>query len=347
MVGQLLNPGEKCALVSGMRGKDIVIAETSRQAAYMAGAISDTDLDAVLRQVSEDVAPEIGSGKVADYIPALARVNASRFGMSARTLDGTRAAVGDAEAPFSMQSISKVFALTLALEKIGPSLWHRVGREPSGDPFNSLVQLEYEAGIPRNPLINAGALVVTDVLVSEHGVEGAVRAIVEFIRLLADNPEISVDTEIMDSERAWGFRNAALANLMKDFANLDNAPQDVLEVYFHQCAIALSCVDLSRAIMFLVAGGRDPLSGRRIVSQDRARRINALMLTCGHYDASGEFAFRVGLPGKSGVGGGIATVAPGALGLAVWSPGLNQQGSSLVGTLALERFSQLTGYSIF
>lgn len=313
----------------------------------MCRTISDTDLDAVLRQVSEDVAPEIGGGKVADYIPALARVNPHRFGMSAMTVDGKHAAIGDAAATFSMQSISKIFALTLALEEIGSSLWERVGREPSGDPFNSLVQLEYEAGIPRNPLINAGALVVTDVLVSRYGVEGAIRAILELVRLVANNSDISIDTEVMESERAWGFRNASLANLMKSFANLDNEPQDVLDVYFHQCAIALSCVDLSRAVMYLVAGGRDPLSGRTVVSQQRARRINALMLTCGHYDASGEFAFRVGLPGKSGVGGGIAAIAPGALGLAVWSPGLNEQGNSLVGTLALERFSQLTGHSIF
>lgn len=313
----------------------------------MPGAISDTDLDAVLRQVSDHVAPQIGSGNVADYIPALARVNAHSFGMSAMTVDGKHAAVGDAAAPFSMQSISKIFALTLALEEVGPSLWDRVGREPSGDPFNSLVQLEYEAGVPRNPLINAGALVVTDVLVSRYGAEGAIRAILEFVHVAAGNSDISIDMEVMESERAWGFRNASLANLMKSFANLDNEPQDVLDVYFHQCAIALSCADLSRAIMYLVAGGRDPLSGRTVVSQQRARRINALMLTCGHYDASGEFAFRVGLPGKSGVGGGIAAIAPGALGLAVWSPGLNEQGNSLAGTLALERFSQLTGHSIF
>jgi glutaminase len=313
----------------------------------MASFDYDADLDAVLRRIRDDVAPHIGSGKVADYIPALARVDPHRFGMAVTALDGTSAATADAAEPFSLQSISKIFTLTLALDVAGQDLWRRVGREPSGNPFNSLVQLEHESGIPRNPLINAGALVVTDILVSRHGVDGAIAAIVDFVRSLTGNPNVSVDMEVMESERAWGHRNVALANFMKSFGNLDNRPHDVLEVYFHQCAIALCCNDLSRAVTYLAAGGRDPLSGRTIVSPERARRLNALMLTCGHYDASGEFAFRVGLPAKSGVGGGIAAVVPGALGVAVWSPGLNEQGNSLVGTLALERFSQLAGHSVF
>lgn len=313
----------------------------------MSGTDSGADLDAILQRIAEDVAPHVGSGRVADYIPALARVDPDRFGMAVTTLEGERATAGDAAEPFSLQSISKIFTLTLALEEIGQDLWRRVGREPSGNPFNSLVQLEREDGIPRNPLINAGALVVTDVLVSRHGVDGAIAVILDFVRTLSGNPTASVDMEVMESERAWGHRNAALANFMKSFGNLENRPVEVLEVYFHQCAIALCCADLSRAVMFLAAGGYDPTSRQTVVSQLRARRLNALMLTCGHYDASGEFAFRVGLPGKSGVGGGIAAVVPGKLGVAVWSPGLNEQGNSLVGTLALERFSQLTGHSIF
>lgn len=284
---------------------------------------------------------------MADYIPALAKADPRAFGMALTTVGGAQASIGAAAQRFSLQSISKVFTLTLALEAIGQDLWRRVGREPSGNPFNSLVQLEHELGIPRNPLINAGAIVATDVLVSRHGSDGALDAIVGLIRTVSRDQDVGVNREVAESERAWGHRNAALANFMKSFGNLDNRPDEVLDVYFRQCAIELDCIGLSRAMVFLAASGRDPASGQEIVSAQRARRINALMLTCGHYDASGDFAFRVGLPGKSGVGGGIAAVAPGALAVAVWPPGLNRHGNSLVGTLALEELSRITGHSIF
>ena len=282
---------------------------------------------------------------MADYIPALAKADPRAFGMALTTVGGAQASIGAAAQRFSLQSISKVFTLTLALEAIGQDLWRRVGREPSGNPFNSLI--EHELGIPRNPLINAGAIVATDVLVSRHGSDGALDAIVGLIRTVSRDQDVGVNREVAESERAWGHRNAALANFMKSFGNLDNRPDEVLDVYFRQCAIELDCIGLSRAMVFLAASGRDPASGQEIVSAQRARRINALMLTCGHYDASGDFAFRVGLPGKSGVGGGIAAVAPGALAAAVWSPGLNRHGNSLVGTLALEELSRITGHSIF
>jgi len=298
----------------------------------------------ILRAVADAVEPLRGGGEVARYIPALARVDPRRFAMAVATVEGGIHAVGDADEPFSAQSITKVFALALALERRGDALWTRVGREPSGSPFNSLVALEYEGGVPRNPFINAGALVLADVLVADGGGGHPVLA---FARERAASTRVRIDAEVARSEREHGHRNAALASLMKDFGNIEHRVEEVLEFYFAQCALAMSCSELARSTLFLAAAGRDPASGARVLDAQAARRINALMLTCGHYDGSGEFAFRVGLPGKSGVGGGIVAVVPGVLSAAVWSPGLDANGNSLAGTRALELFAQRTGYSLF
>jgi len=300
-----------------------------------------------LLAIVEEMQPHCGVGKVADYIPALARVDPKKFGFAGIDASGVTAGAGDFEEPFSIQSVSKVFGLTLALLSHGDDLWRRVWREPSGTSFNSIVQLETNHGIPRNPFVNAGALVVTDVLVSKYGRDQAIAEILSFVRELTGNPAIEMDKEVAESEAATGHRNAGLAHVMKGFGNIENSVEDVLHVYFHQCALALSCADLARAGLFLATSGTDPLTGRRIVPTLMARRINALMLTCGHYDAAGDFAFRVGLPGKSGVGGGILAIVPDKLSLAVWSPGLNEFGNSQVGSLALEAFVRRAGVAIF
>jgi glutaminase len=307
----------------------------------------DPQLAAMLAAVRDSVAGRIGEGKVADYIPALAKVDPFRFGLAIATCDGRCAEVGDADVPFSIQSVSKVFTLSLALERIGEKLWERVGREPSGSPFNSIVQLEQERGVPRNPLINAGALIVTDELLAGRATEAAIADIVAFLRQRSGDPAVGVDEEVARSEARTGFRNASLANFIRAFGNLRNPVQSVLEVYFHQCALSMSCRQLARAGLYLANGGVDPIDGDRIVDPLRARRINSLMMTCGHYDASGDFAFRVGLPGKSGVGGGILAIAPRRAAIAAWSPGLSPSGNSLVGSLALERLSAITGWSVF
>ena len=286
-------------------------------------------------------------GAVASYIPELARVDPRRFGLAVALPDGRVIAVGDCDEAFSIQSISKVFTLTLALGKVGDSLWRRVGREPSGNPFNSIVQLEKERGVPRNPFINAGAIAVTDVLLGGSQPRAALAEILAFIRAAADDPAIHIDRNVAQSEKETGFRNIALANFMKSFGQMDNPVDHVLGAYFHHCAIAMSCRQLARAGLYLAFSGRNPVSGHHIVSAERARRINALMLTCGHYDASGEFAFRVGLPGKSGVGGGILAVAPGQASIAVWSPGLDTVGNSRLGALALEKLAREMKWSIF
>lgn len=298
-----------------------------------------------LDRIARDVRPKLGRGQVATYIDALARIPNDRFGMAVRTVDGAEFTVGDGEVPFSIQSISKLFTLTMAMNFIGDRLWKRVGREPSGNPFNSLVQLEREEGIPRNPLINAGAHVVTDCLAAHC--RNPQRDIIRFIRHIAGNQLIDYDGEVAVSERATGYRNFALANFLKSFGNLENDVDKVLDLYFHQCAISMSCLDLCRAASFLANNGVDPVSGERIVPKARARRINSLMLTCGLYDAVGNFAFRVGLPAKSGVGGGIIAVWPGHLTVCVWSPGLDKSGNSLAGTRALELFARRTGATIF
>ncbi|MBX9458945.1 MAG: glutaminase [Rhizobium sp.] len=304
------------------------------------------DMKDVLDGVWSDVSAHLGEGKVADYIPALAKVDPSKFGMAVMTVDGELFTMGDAEEPFSIQSVSKVFTLTLALGRVGEAIWKRVGREPSGTPFNSIVQLEHEHGIPRNPFINAGAIVVADTLLSGHEPRETLGEILSFMRHIAGDDSLTIDREVARSEQQTGFRNAALANYMFSFSNIHNPVEKTLGVYFHQCALALNCVQLATAGLFLANRGR-LVSGHTVVSSERARRINALMLTCGHYDASGDFAFRVGLPGKSGVGGGILAIAPGKAAMAVWSPGLNANGNSATGTRALESFARRTGWSIF
>lgn len=305
------------------------------------------DMDRILAEVAHAVEPHRGDGRVADYIPALARIDPKKFGMAIATPDGGCPMIGDAEEGFSVQSISKVFTLSLALEKVGDALWRRVGREPSGSAFNSIVQLEYEKGIPRNPLINAGAIVVTDHLIDGNDADGMIAGLLRVLRDHAEDQSIDIDEEVALSESETGARNRSLAWFMKSCGNLENDVEVVLSAYFRHCALKLSCAQLARAALFLAFDGEDPVTGERILSAQRCRRINAVMMSCGHYDNSGDFAFRIGLPGKSGVGGGVLVVAPGEGTVAVWSPGLNAAGTSTVGAIALEELVARTGWSVF
>ncbi|MBC7602908.1 MAG: glutaminase [Ramlibacter sp.] len=298
----------------------------------------------VLDEIVATLRPELGrEGKVANYIPALARVPAAQFGIALRTADGHEAHAGDSTTAFSIQSISKLFALVLGMRALGEDLWEHIGREPSGNPFNSLVQLESEQGIPRNPFINAGALAVTDRLVSLFDAKA------QMLSLLSGlcGGVVDIDEEVAASEAATGFRNAALANFMKSFGRLDNDVGAVLDAYFHHCAVRMSSLQLARAACFLSRDGLHTYTDERILTEKQARRVNSLMLTCGTYDAAGEFAYRVGLPCKSGVGGGIVAIVPDRLALCVWSPALDPTGNSLLGMKALELFAAKTGLSIF
>jgi glutaminase len=299
----------------------------------------------ILNTIQKKVLPLLSQGRVADYIPELRKIPKDKFGMAVVTMSGETYKVGDADERFSIQSISKLFACTLAFQLLKDHLWERVGREPSGNAFNSLVQLEYESGVPRNPFINAGALVVTDIL-SERFVQ-AETALIQFIRRLSDNAAIDYSRRVAQSEREHADRNLAMAYFMKSFGNFRNPVEVVIDAYCRQCAIEMNCVDLARAVAFLANGGVVPWTGERIFKATSAKRLSALMLTCGTYDAAGDFVYRVGLPAKSGVGGGIVALLPGELGVCVWSPGLDANGNSLAGTQALELFTTLTERSIF
>ena len=306
-----------------------------------------SEIARAVSEIAEEMRQRTDRGEVATYIPQLARIDPNAFGLAVVDAEGNVAAAGDCDVPFSIQSVSKVFTLALALGKVGDRLWTRVGREPSGSAFNSVVQLEYEHGIPRNPFINAGAIAVTDVILSGHQPREALGEILRFMQFIADDRSVYIDHAVAASEKATGFRNVALANFMKSFDVLENPVDYTLGVYFHHCAIAMSCRQLAMAGRFLAMRGMNPSTGYPVVPEERARRINAIMLTCGHYDGSGEFAYRVGLPGKSGVGGGILAVAPGKASIAVWSPGLDAAGNSHLGRIALERLTKRMGWSIF
>jgi glutaminase len=304
-------------------------------------------MDELLAEVLGEIEPHRGLGHVADYIPALARVDPNKFGIAFADKAGIVHGAGDCDEPFSIQSISKVFMLQLALDKVGARLWEKVGREPSGSAFNSIVQLESERGIPRNPLINAGAMVVTDHLIGDGTMGEALESLLGLLRTESRDARVHIDEEVAHSEARTGSRNRALAWFMKSFGTLSNDVETVLQGYFHQCAVAMSCRQLARAALFLAFDGEDPETGRQVTAWHRARRINSVMMLCGHYDNSGEFAFRVGLPGKSGVGGGILAIVPGEGAVAVWSPGLNAAGTSETGALALEKLVERTRWSVF
>ena len=307
------------------------------------------ELQNIIDDIAAELSHETERGKVADYIPPLACVSPSNFGMSIVDTHGHIMSTGNTDVSFSIQSISKVFSLTMALRSVGETLWDRVGREPSGSPFNSIVQLESEQGIPRNPFINSGAIVISDILLANHKPDDIIADYVKFMQMLTGDSDIKIDQEVADSEHATGFRNFALGHYMRAFKNINHPVDVTLETYFNFCALSMNCQQLAKAGCYLMSGGQLPNddASNPVLSEERTRRILALMMTCGHYDGSGEFAYRVGLPGKSGVSGGILAIVPGVASIAVWSPGLNARGNSHLGTMALERLVQRTGWSVF
>ncbi|WP_298962398.1 glutaminase [uncultured Roseibium sp.] len=300
-------------------------------------------MQSLLTEIAAAAASSPDKGSVATYIPELADIDPEQFGMCVALASGDVFCAGDADTPFSIQSVSKVFALALALGHVGDQLWNRVGREPSGLSFDSILLLEREDGIPRNPFINAGALVTTDTYLSGSSPREALAALLRFMRAAADDDSIHINEDVAKSEIATGHRNFSLAHYLASHGNLRNSVDKVLGTYCHQCAVEMTCRQLALAGRFLVDSPTMPA----LVSIERRRRINALMMTCGHYDGSGDFAFRVGMPGKSGVGGGILVISPGRAAIAVWSPGLNRYGNSKLGTEAMETFAHSTGWSVF
>ncbi|MBV8044678.1 glutaminase B [Pluralibacter sp.] len=302
--------------------------------------------NAMLEAILAEVTPLIGQGKVADYIPALACVDGAKLGIAISTVDGQHYCAGDARERFSIQSISKVLSLVVAMNHYQEEeIWQRVGKDPSGQPFNSLLQLEIEQGKPRNPFINAGALVVCDMLQSR--LSAPRQRMLEIIRKLSGVDDIAYDTVVARSEFDHSARNAAIAWLMKSFGNFHNDVATVLQNYFHYCALKMSCSELAQTFLFLANQGRSPRHDQTIITPLQSRQVNALMATSGMYQNAGEFAWRVGLPAKSGVGGGIVAIVPHEMAIAVWSPQLDDAGNSLAGIAVLERLTQRLGRSVF
>lgn len=303
------------------------------------------DYQPLLEKIRKEIEIYAHEGKQADYIPALANVNPDQFGLCLRMLDGRTYRLGESDVKFSIQSIAKVFSLAIALSILGKELWTRIGKEPSGSAFNSLVQLEYEHGKPRNPFINAGALVSADVILTH--IDNPKEFFIEFVRTLAGNPNINYSEEVTRSEMSCCYLNASIAYLLKHHGNLQNNVHDVLNFYCTMCSVEMSCEDLSHAFLAF-AKSNEPFSHAGVnLTVSRVKRINAIMQTCGFYDEAGDFAFLVGLPGKSGVGGGIAALYPSRYSIAVWSPRLNSKGNSIMGIKALELFTSETEESIF
>ena len=303
------------------------------------------DYQHILENIYQSIKPFAKEGKQADYIPELAKINPDQFGMCIHTIYGEIGAIEQADTRFSIQSISKVFALAMCLSIKGDDLWTRVGKEPSGTAFNSLVQLEVEKGVPRNPFINAGSIVLADILLSH--LENPEEEFISFVRSIAGNDTISYNDTVAISERENGYLNAAIANLLKYHGTIENDIESVLHFYFMMCSVEMSCRELSLAFLAF-ANHRRPFNYSGItLTASQVKRMNAIMQTCGFYDEAGEFAYLVGLPGKSGVGGGIVAIYPLQYSVAVWSPRLNSKGNSVMGIKALELLTTETKESIF
>ncbi|MCB1584415.1 MAG: glutaminase [Marinicella sp.] len=304
-----------------------------------------TNYQNIIKQIHGHLSLQKNYGEVAEYIPELAQVNAEKFGVYLAMVDGQSYCVGDWQDSFSMQSIVKVLLLSLAYTKLGGRLWQRVGVEPSGTPFNLLGILENDNGIPRNPFSNAGAIVVCDVLMDLY--EDPRQALLQLVRELSGDNFIQFNKQVAESEKTEGYRNVALINLMKSLGNIYNDVDEVLDLYFDCCSIAINCEQLAKTFLFLANHGQTIDGHTRLLNPSQAKRINAIMLTCGFYDEAGDFAYKVGLPGKSGVGGGIVAVLPEKYSIAVWSPRLNDKGNSYRGLKFLEQFTTDTQLSIF
>jgi len=299
----------------------------------------------ILNTIQDELSYRDVQGKVASYIPELAKIDPRKFGMHIYCGDKEHFYFGDSTENFSIQSIAKVFSLSMAMNLMGEDLWDRVNVEPSGDPFNSLTQLEYEHGIPRNPFINSGALLVSDILVDQ--LDNPKTELLKFVRKITGDANIQYDKKVAISEKSTGYRNIALVNYMKALGNIKCEVEPIVDFYFHLCSLSMNCGDLAKAFMIFANKGKVLETGEEILTPTKVKRMNALMQTCGFYDEAGEFSFEVGLPGKSGVGGGIVAIHPDQYSVAVWSPILNEKGNSELGMKALEKLTSLSGVSVF
>ncbi|KAB2881209.1 glutaminase A [bacterium] len=301
----------------------------------------------LLEQAIRYAKPFLEQGKLADYIPALLRANPQHLGVSITTMDGKQHSAGDTDEPFSIQSISKILSLIYVLNERGKEkVLEKVGVEPSGNPFYSLVQLEYESGKPRNPLINAGAIAITGLMAGNSAQEKSA-GLIQFLNNIVDESDYKINQEIYRSEFETSHRNRAVGYFMKHFGMIDGEVEAAVDAYFQQCSIEMTCAQLSRLSLFFAGGGTDPISHKKVTDPENVKWVHALMAMCGLYDASGEFACTVGLPGKSGVGGGIVAIVPGKMSISVFGPALDGKGNSIGGLKILEFLSRELRLSLF
>ena len=305
------------------------------------------DLEDACREALELGRSAADTGEVARYIPELGRADPAWVALAVETVDGTRIAVGDTDVRFTLQSTSKVFSLAALLAQGDPELFDCVGREPSGDAFHSIVRLEEERGRPRNPFINAGAIVVSDRLAGADP-ERCVAGLRRWLRAAGGDgvATFAMDEAVYASECETGYRNRALAHYMRHHGTVRD-PERAVDAYFRQCSLTADVSELARVATFLANGGVDPVTGRRILGEDDTRTVVALMTTCGLYDEVGRFAVDVGVPAKSGVSGAIVAVVPGHLAVACYGPALGPRGNSVAGVAMLRHLAGTLRLSLF
>ncbi|SDN28349.1 L-glutaminase [Paenibacillus sp. yr247] len=305
-------------------------------------------LNAHLNEWVKESKVHTSDGQVASYIPELANAPADVIGICIMDAGGNTVVAGDSDFRFTLQSISKVFTLILALMDNGEEVvFSKVGMEPTGDDFNSMLKLELvEPGIPFNPLINAGAIAISSLIAGSHPAE-QIERILQFFRKIAHNPSLEINQNVFKSESDTAHRNRSLAYFLKDNGVLDSEVDDVLQVYFSHCSVEVNCTDLARMALVLAHNGVDPIRNLRLIPRRFVQIAKTFMFTCGMYNASGEFAMNVGLPAKSGVSGSILTMVPGQYGIGLVSPALNRKGNSTAGVHLLGKLSQEFDWSLF
>jgi glutaminase len=280
------------------------------------------------------------TGTVSTQIPALAAVSAEKFAVAVATVDGAVVHDGDSSEVFSIQSLSKLFALC-ALLRQWPDAWVDVGWGPTNAGYGSVADLERAHGRPANPFVNSGAIVVADRLITHCG--DAIGTTIDLLRRADPTAPVDSDATVALSETLTGHRNSAIAHVLAEHGTLHNPIDHVLQQYFGQCAITANVQTLARAALFLA----DRTSDVKPLDEASVRRVNAVLLTSGMYGAAGDIAYRIGLPAKSGIGGGILAIMPGRGTICVWSPPLDQDGNSAGGVAAIEEFARLARWSVF
>lgn len=316
---------------------------------YLMGEfINGGTMQVLLNKIVEDSKKYTRDGKVASYIPELSKANPGHVGVAIVQTNGKVRGAGDYKTKFTIQSISKPIALIQALIDNGEEeVFTRVGMEPTGDPFNSIIRLEtFDGSKPLNPMINAGAIAVTSLIKGANNEEKFDR-LLSLFRKLSNNPNLTVNEDVYLSEKATGDRNRAMGYFMKDLGSIRGNVEEVLDLYFRQCSIEVTCLDIANIGAFLANHGRDLKSGEEIIPIRYMNIVKTIMMTCGMYDASGEFAVNVGVPAKSGVGGGIICAVPNRMGIGVFGPSLDKKGNSIAGLKVLEELAKELQLNIF